>query len=75
LTVSIGFAVAETGEQADLKVLQDQAAAALSEAKQAGRNCAFVRFQRAYPVRITDTPATSGSPEEQGVIREADDAE
>jgi diguanylate cyclase (GGDEF)-like protein len=43
LTVSIGFAVVGANDQADLTVLLDLAAAALSDAKNSGRNCAFVR--------------------------------
>jgi diguanylate cyclase (GGDEF)-like protein len=43
LTISIGFAVAGANDQADFPVLLDLAAAALSDAKTSGRNCAFVR--------------------------------
>ena len=38
LTVSIGFAVVGMGQQADYKELQHEAAKALAEAKNTGRN-------------------------------------
>jgi diguanylate cyclase (GGDEF)-like protein len=43
LTVSLGFAVAGVGTQADFPTLYAEAAAALSAAKKAGRNCFIVR--------------------------------
>ncbi len=43
VTVSIGFVVAEAGTPADFRELRHHAAAALAEAKKAGRNCAIVR--------------------------------
>jgi diguanylate cyclase (GGDEF)-like protein len=43
LTVSIGFAVAEVGVPADFEVMKEVAAAALNEAKAAGRNRCVVR--------------------------------
>ena len=43
VTVSIGFAVAEVGIVAEYDQMKHLAAAALAEAKAAGRNCCVVR--------------------------------
>jgi diguanylate cyclase (GGDEF)-like protein len=43
LTVSIGMAVAEVGQPADLNSLRNLAAENLAQAKQSGRNCCIVR--------------------------------
>jgi diguanylate cyclase (GGDEF)-like protein len=55
LTISSGFAVVGAEEQADFAVLQDLAAAALSEAKNAGRNRVVVRS-------VVSRPAGVGTP-------------
>ncbi|HXG08563.1 MAG TPA: diguanylate cyclase [Gemmataceae bacterium] len=49
VTVSVGFAVADTGAAADYDQMKHVAAAALGEAKARGRNCCVVR-----PVRPRD---------------------
>lgn len=50
LTVSIGFAVAEAGIPAVCDQLQEEAAGALKEAKESGRNRCVVRYLGAVPV-------------------------
>ena len=44
ITVSVGFAVAEVGAPADYQQMTELAAAALSSAKQCGRNRCEIRF-------------------------------
>jgi diguanylate cyclase (GGDEF)-like protein len=52
VTVSVGFAVAEVGVNADYDHMKHIAAAALNEAKTRGRNCSVV-----YPVLSSDAVA------------------
>jgi diguanylate cyclase (GGDEF)-like protein len=49
MTVSIGFAVAEPGVPADFAEMYKMAAAALHDAKEAGRNCCIIRCLQPNP--------------------------